>query len=128
MELIVRIAAVAVLGCAAALLLKRGSAELTVPLAAMVCAFALTAAAGALEPAVAFLNRAKILSGLGEAYFLPVMKCVAIGIVTKAAAEVCRDGGQGAMAGAVELGGAAAALYVALPLLETLLGMLETML
>ena len=128
MELIVRIAAVAVLGCAAALLLKRGNAELTVPLAAAVCAFALTAAAGALEPVIAFLNKAKILSGLGEAYFLPVMKCVAIGIVTKAAADLCRDGGQGAMAGAVELGGAAAALYVALPLLETLLELLESLL
>lgn len=128
MELIIRIAAAAVVGCAAALLLKRSNAELTVPLAAVVCAFAMTAAAGALEPVAAFLTRAKLLSGLGEAYFLPVMKCVAIGIVTRAAADLCRDGGQGAMAGAVELGGTAAALYVALPLLETLLGLLETLL
>ena len=46
----------------------------------------------------------------------------------KGAADLCRDGGQSAVAGAVELGGAAAALYVSLPLLTALLGFLEKLL
>ena len=56
------------------------------------------------------------------------MKCVAIGLITKAAADLCRDGSQTAMAGAVELGGTAAALFVSLPLLQTLLDLLEKLL
>ena len=125
MELIVRIAAVALTGCAAALLLKRGGAPLTLPLAAMVCAFILYLAVGALRPALELLERAKALSGLGGAYYLPVLKCVVIGLITRGASDLCRDSGQSAMAGAVEFGGVCCALFAALPLLETLLGLLE---
>ena len=128
MELIIRIAAVALTGSAVCLILKRSNAELLIPLSAAVCAFALFAAAEVLKPVLAAMDKAKALSGLGEVYFLPVMKCVAIGLITKAAADVCRDGSQTAMAGAVEVGGTAAALFVALPLLQTLLGLLEKLL
>ena len=128
MELIVRIAAAAVVGTAAALLMKRGGAPMVLPLSALVCAFAVFAAAAALEPLKALRDRLQSLSGLSSAYFLPVVKCVAIGVVAKGAADLCRDGGQTAMAGAVEFGGAAAALWVSLPLMETLLGLLEKLL
>lgn len=123
-----RIAAVAVLGTAAALLLKQRAGAMVLPLAAAVCAFAFFAAAGALEPLLDLTGRAERLSGLGREYYLPVLKCVAIGIVAKAAADLCRDGGQTAMAGAVEFGGAAAALFASLPLLQSLLGLLEGLL
>lgn len=98
---------------------------MSLPLAAAVCAFALYAAASALEPVLALLQQAKTLSGLSEVYVLPVTKCVVIGILSRVTADLCRDGGQNAMAGAVELGATAAALYVSLPLLQTLLGLLE---
>lgn len=128
MEVVIRIAAAALLATAVCLLLKRRNPELLIPLSIAVCAFALYAAAGVLRPVLGALDKAKSLSGLGEAYFLPVLKCVAIGLITKAAADLCRDGSQTAMAGAVELGGTAAALYVSLPLLQTLLGLLEKLL
>ena len=101
---------------------------MTLPLSAAVCALVLSLCARALLPAMEALDRARTLSGLGNVYFLPVLKCVAIGIVTRAASDLCRDGGQLAMAGAVEFGGAAAALCVSLPLLQTLLDLLEALL
>ena len=128
MELIVRLAAVAVAGTAAALLMKRGGAPMVLPLSALVCAFTVFAAAEALGPLKALLDRLQNISGLSGAYFLPVVKCVAIGVMAKGAADLCRDGGQTAMAGAVEFGGAVAALWVSLPLMETLLGLLEKLL
>lgn len=128
MELIVRIGAAAVLGAVTALLLRRSNPELGVPLAAAVCAFAFFAAGAALRPVLEVLESARSLSGLGGAYFLPVTKCVAIGLIARAAADLCRDAGQGAMAGAVEVGGTAAALYVSLPLLQTLLELLQRLL
>ena len=128
MELIVRLAAVAVAATAAALLMKRGGAPMVLPLSALVCAFALFAAAEALRPLKALLDRFQSIAGLSAAYFLPVVKCVAIGVLAKGAADLCRDGGQTAMAGAVEFGGAVAALWVSLPLMETLLGLLESLL
>ena len=128
MDVLIRFSAAAALITAVCLLLRRSNPELQVPLAAAGCALVLGMALKLLSPVREFLERAAALSGLSDAYFLPVAKCVVIGIVAKGAADLCRDGGQSAMAGAVELGGAAAALYVSLPLLTTLLGFLEGLL
>ena len=128
MELVIRIAAAALLAAMTALLLRRRNPELSVPLAAAVCCFALLAAAALLRPILALLRELVELSGLGEAYFLPVLKCVAIGLLCRAATDLCRDAGQSAMAGAVETGGTVAALFAALPLLQSLLALLRELL
>ncbi len=128
MEALIKIAACALLASAVSLVLKRKNPELAVPLAAAVCCVSLAALTGLLRPVLAVMEKAKSLSGLGEAYFLPVTKCVLIGILAKTAADLCRDSGQSALAGAVELGGAVGAMFVSLPLLETLLGLLERLL
>ncbi|MBQ7144465.1 MAG: stage III sporulation AC/AD family protein [Oscillospiraceae bacterium] len=128
MEVLIRIAAAGLLGSVTALLLKRRAPELSVPLSAAVCAFGIFAAAGLLGDVLDLLREAMALSGLSELYFLPVLKCVALGLVSKTAADLCRDAGQSAMAGAVELGGAVAALFVALPLLRSLLDLLRALL
>ena len=128
MELLIRFSAAAALITAVCLLLRRSNPEMQVPLAAAGCALVLGMALKLSGPVRDFLERAAALSGLSGAYFLPVAKCVVIGVISKGAADLCRDGGQSAVAGAVELGGAAAALYVSLPLLTTLLGFLEKLL
>ena len=124
----IRFAAAAILTAAVCLLLRRSNPELQVPLAALSCAFALYLTLELLAPVRVFLERAAALSGLSDVYLLPVAKCVVIAILAKGAADLCRDGGQSAVAGAVELGGAAAALYVSLPLLSSLLSFLERLL
>lgn len=128
MEQLIRFSAVALLATAVCLILRRSNPELQVPMAALVCAFVLSGAAVLLRPVRELLKSAEAFSGLGGAYYLPVAKCVAIGILAKGASDLCRDGGQSAMAGAVELGGTAAALYVSLPLLTSLLGLMKRLL
>ena len=128
MAALLRFSAVALLAATVCLLLRRSNPELQIPLAAAACAFTLYLTLELLAPVRDFLERAAALSGLSDVYLLPVAKCVVIAIVAKGAADLCRDGGQSAVAGAVELGGAAAALYVSLPLLASLLGFLENLL
>lgn len=128
MEQVIRFSAAALLATAVCLLLRRSNPELQLPLALLLCVAVLAGAAALLGPVRDFLIRTEVLSGLSSAYFLPVVKCVAIGILSKGAADLCRDGGQSAMAGAVELGGTAAALYAALPLFSALLSLLERLL
>ncbi len=128
MSALLRFAAAAVLAAVICLLLRRSDPEMQIPLAAAVCAFVLWGTLKLLEPVRELLERAALRSGLSSVYFLPVAKCVVIGIVTKGAADLCRDAGQSATAGAVELGGAAAALAVSLPLLTALLTFLEQLL
>ena len=128
MEIVIRIAAAALFATAVALLLRRSNPELAVPLAAAVCVFALAAMNGVLRPVRELLDEAEQISGLSAAYFQPVLKCAGIGIAAKAASDLCRDGGQSAMAGAVELGATAAALFVSLPLIRSFLSLLQKLL
>lgn len=128
MEQMLRFSAAALLGCTVCLLLRRSNPELQIPLGLLVCGFVLYGALTLLRPLGELLEEAQALSGLGSVYFAPVAKCVVIGILAKGASDLCRDGGQSAMAGAVELGGTAAALFAAAPLLTTLLGLLRRLL
>lgn len=124
MDTLLSAAAAAVVATAVCLVLKRSNSEMTVPLSIAVCAAALGLAFGLLRPVLELMARAKKLSGLTDAVFYPVLKCVGIGFVSRLASDLCRDGGQSAMAGTVELVGAVCALYVSLPLISTFLDML----
>ena len=128
METLVKISAAAILSCAVCLLLKKSNPELAIPLSLAVCAGAFILSSGFLSAILSFMEKLRGLSGLTEALFYPVVKSVGIGICAKLASEVCKDSGQAAMAGCVELAGAVCALYTALPLMESLLDMLEELL
>ena len=128
MEPIVKVCAAAVTASAVCLLLKKNSPEMGLPLALGVCCGIFILALGLLRPVLELVDTARKLSGLPDALFYPVVKSVGIGICTKLAADTCRDSGQAAMGSAVETAGAVCALYAALPLMETLLDMLEEML
>ena len=80
-----------------------------------------------LRPLMELLTRAAEMGGVSPAVLLPVIKSVGIGICSRVAADLCKDSGQGAMAQCVELAGTVCALYTALPLMESLLDMLETL-
>lgn len=128
MDAIVKIGTAAVMASCACLLLKKTNPEMGVPMALLVCAATFAVAAGFLAPIMKFLNEARELSGLSDALFYPVVKSVGIGICAKLSGEMCKDSGQAAMAGGIEILGAVCALYTALPLMQTLLDMLEDML
>lgn len=121
MELIVRSAAVAICTAFAALLLRRGAPELGVPLAAAAVLVILLASAGFLQGLRDLTSSVQQSFGVADSYTLPLLKCLAIALVTKVTADLCRDASQGATASAVELAGTACALSVMLPLLSVLL-------
>ena len=125
MEIVTRAAAAAVVGSILALLLKKYTPELSLltALAAGLTVVWLTAeVCGSIGAA---LRRTVLAGGVASVYVSPVMKCVGIGLVTNLAGQVCRDAGQGSAAASVELCGVFCALYVALPLLESLLAVVE---
>ncbi len=125
MDTLIKIAAAALMASAVCLLLKKSNPEMGLPISLLVCAGGFAVAAGLLSPIIALLDEARRMSGLSDALFYPVVKSVGIGLCAKMASDVCKDSGQGAMAGCVELAGSICALYAALPLMETLLDMLE---
>ena len=68
------------------------------------------------------------LAQLDGGLVLPVMKTVAISILTKITAEICKSSGEGGIAAFVETAGTALALAVAAPLAEGVLELMAEML
>lgn len=63
-------------------------------------------------------------AGISAALTLPVLKSLGITVVGRFSGDLCRDAGQSAAAAALETCSAAAALYVALPLLRLVTSLL----
>ena len=128
MEIITRAAAIAVVGSILALLLRRHAAEqsllLTVATGVLIVWISATVASGLLEA----LRRLAEKGAVSTLYTAPVLKCVGIGLVTHLASQICADAGQGSTGAAVELCGTLCALYVSLPLIESLLATVERLL
>ncbi len=121
-----KIVVIGILGTLAALVLKRNNPELglvlTVGVAMLLAYFALSALTSVLE----FVNRLAEMASLSPAVITPVLKTVGIAVVTKIAADVCRDAKETAVASAVELCGAAVALYMLLPLLSMVMKLITS--
>lgn len=121
MEILGKAAAAAVVGSILALLLKKYTPELSL-LAALAAGMAVAWMPVQVCSRVAeTLRAAAEAGGVASVYTSPVMKCVGIGLVTELTAQVCRDAGQGSLASGVEVCGTFCALYVSLPLIESLL-------
>lgn len=125
MEVLLKLGAVALLICGVCLVLKKNSPEIGLALSLCVCVCGFVLVAELLRPVLKLLEEVRRLGGLSDALFYPLIKCVGIGIWAKMAADICKDSGQGAMAGMIELSAAICAVYCALPLMNTLVDMLE---
>lgn len=77
-----------------------------------------------LEPLIDFLRETIALCGVSGVYTGPLLKCMAISILTMIGANLCKDAGQSSTSASIELAGVVAALYAALPLLNTFLKMI----
>ena len=116
-----KIAAVAIISAICAVVVKKQVQELGLVLALTAGALILSFALSAMEGVRQLMDTLASLAGLSSSVLLPVVKTVGIAIVTRVAAEVCRDAKEGGIAAFVETAGAACALFVALPLLEAVL-------
>ena len=121
MESVVRLAAAAVAAALCAVVVKQHAREVGAVLALAAGALLLGAALGAIEEVRALADELGELIGLSPAVLAPVLKTMGIAILTRIAAELCRDAGEGGIAAAAETAGAAAAVLAALPLLRAVL-------
>ena len=124
MTVLMKAAALGLTGALAGLLLKKNVPELALALSLAVCLLAAGLAAELYGQLAELVTMAREQTGLSPAVVGPVMKCVGVGVVTRLAADLCKDAGQTAVASAVELCGAACALAAAMPLIRALLEMI----
>lgn len=128
MDVAVKVAAMGLCSALMALLLRKSNPELALCLGLAGGAVVLLCAFELMSELTDTLRAARELTGLPEKVFSPLLKCVAVGIICSLAGEACRDAGSSQLASAVDLAGAVAALFCALPLVTSLLETVEGLL
>lgn len=122
-----KIAAVAVISAICAVVVKKNVRELGMVLSLTAGVLILAFVLPAVDKVRAFMEELARLAELSPEVLVPVVRTVGIAIVTRISAEVCRDAGEGGIAAFLETGGAAAALLAVLPLLETVLDLIRSL-
>ena len=110
------------------LLLSKRDKEFAVALTLVVCAMLGLALTAFLEPVVSFARHLLQLTRLDTAQLTILLKAVGITLVSQLAAMICRDAGNETLGKLVELIASAAVIYLALPLMQALMELLERML
>ncbi len=121
MDIVIKASAIALLSALCILLVKNSNRELGLA-AAIAAATVICFASAQLFGSILELVRHVISqTGLSSALFAPIIKCAGIAMLVQLSSGLCRDAAQSGIASSVELLGAAAALFTALPLISALL-------
>ena len=118
METMAKLAAVGVTAVVLSAVLKKNTPELALLLVLAAGLWMTFLAAAGLGAAVELMEELAEQAGLSEALLEPVVKTVALSILTRLTAEICRSAGEGGVAAFVETAGAALSLLAALPLVR----------
>ncbi len=118
MEAMAKLTAVGVTAVVLSAVLKRNTPELALLLSLAAGLWMISLVAGGLGAVVSLMKELPQQAGLSEALLEPVVKTVALSILTKLTVELCRSAGESGVAAFVETAGSVLALLVALPLVR----------
>ena len=121
MELIVKAAALALTAALIGIVLQRTNPELSLLLSICTVVLIMGAALGFAKSFTELAQTVQRIFGVSETLIKPVLKCVAVAIITKMTSDLCKDSSQAAAASAVELAGTVCALCIIMPLLMSML-------
>ena len=128
MEGMVRVVAVAVATAVLSTVLRRYIPELAFLLVLCAGIWMLRTVMGGLNAVLLLMEELVSLSGMSEVLLEPVLKTVALSILTRITAELCRGAGEGGIAAFVESAGTVFALVASLPLVRAVTQMMSEML
>jgi len=124
MDFVTRAVILGVVGSVFALVINKGSPEVSMVLALAVTLLVVGLGVQVIRSILDFAGVLQTAAGPSPALPTPLLQTVGIGILTRLASDICRDAGQGAIASALELTGTVAALYIALPLMQAVFQMI----
>jgi stage III sporulation protein AD len=128
MDMILKVAAIAVTASLCAVVVKKQTPEIGLVLALIAGCLILSLAIDPIQSVITLIESLCNTAGLAPAVVSPVIKTVGIAILTRIAAEFCRDAKEGGIASFLEVAGSAGALFVCLPLFKTVLSMITGLL
>lgn len=93
-----------------------------------VCCMVAGLAVSYLSPVISYIRQLQSISHMDSELLQILLKAVGVGLVGEIAALICTDSGNAALGKAVQLLSTAAILSISLPLLQTLLELLQDIL
>ena len=118
MDTMVKLAAAGVTALVLSGVLKKSAPELAVLLTLAAGVWMLAVVADGLGAVVELMKELAGQAGASEELLEPVVKTVALSILTRLTAEICRSAGESGVAAFVETAGTVLALVAALPLVR----------
>ena len=120
----IKVAAAAVAAAVCAVVVRKQAPDLALALTVCAGTVILLYCSGALTAAMELMDKLIEAGGLSAQVVAPVVRTAGIAIVTRLAADFCRDAQEGGLASAVELAGTALALVTVLPLMSAVVDLL----
>ncbi len=124
----VQVAGLSLTAVMLAKVLQRFAAEQAMLLTLLLCVGLTAAAVLSLTPMLERMDLLLAAGGLTADETAALSKGAGVCIVTELAAEICKDAGESALACAVTMTGKAALLLLALPLVSSMLGVVQSLL
>ena len=121
---IIKVAAAAIAAAVCAVVVRRQVPELSLSLTICAGVVILLYCSGALTAAIELMDKLVEAGGLSGQVVEPVIKTAGIAVITRLAADFCRDAKESGLASAVELAGTALALVTVLPLMSAVVDLL----
>lgn len=125
---VIKVAAAGIVAAICAIVVRKQVPELAIVLAICAGALILLYCSGALATVTSFFDELVEIGGLTYGTVTPVIKVTGIAIVTRLAADFCKDAKEGTLAVTVETAGSVIALLTVLPLMSAVLDLLGELL
>lgn len=110
------------------IILSKQGKEYALLLSLGACCLVLVAAFRFLEPVLDLLKQLQTLGNLQPEWLSVMLKAVGIGLVVEMGALICSDAGNAALAKTLQILGAIAVLWLSIPLMNSLISLLEQIL
>ena len=107
------------------LVLAKQGKEMTVMLTIGVCCMVLVAAIAFLKPVLEFMHQLESLGKLNSQMVQILFKVVGIGMVSEISGMICADAGNASMGKALQMLSNAVILWLAIPVFQTLLELIQ---
>lgn len=126
MDTVLRTIAGVMLALILGITLSKQGKDMTVVLTVAVCCMVVTVAISFLDPVVDFFSLLRSVGDLDRDIMGIILKCTGISLIAEIAGLICSDSGFGAMGKAIKILAVAAVLWLSLPLMTSLVEMLQS--
>ena len=126
MDTVLRTIAGVMLALILGITLSKQGKDMTVVLTVAVCCMVVTVAISFLDPVVDFFSLLRSVGDLDSDIMGIILKCTGISLIAEIAGLICSDSGFGAMGKAIKILAVAAVLWMSLPLMTSLVEMLQS--